>query len=60
MAMEGWGEEGLPSLDYRLCSMVDPLVIVVVALVTKLCLILCDPMTTVAHQAPLSMGFPRQ
>ena len=57
---EGWGEEGLPSLDYRLCSMVDPLVIVVVALVTKLCLILCDPMTTVAHQAPLSMGFPRQ
>ena len=32
---------------------------VVPDLVTKLCLILCDPMT-VAHQASLSMGFPRQ
>ena len=28
-------------------------------LVAELCLILCDPMT-VAHQASLSMGFPRQ
>ena len=28
-------------------------------LVTQLCLILCDPWT-VAHQAPLSMGFLRQ
>ena len=28
-------------------------------LVTKSCLTLCDPMT-VAHQAPLSLGFPRQ
>ena len=30
-------------------------------LVTKLCLTLFDPMDhTVAHQAPLSMGFPRK
>ena len=29
-------------------------------LVTKLCLILCDSMNCVAHQAPLSMRFPRQ
>ena len=27
--------------------------------VTQMCLTLCDPMT-VAHQDPLSMGFPRQ
>ena len=29
-------------------------------LVTKLCLILCDPMNCTAHQAPLSLGFSRQ
>ena len=26
----------------------------------SLCLTLCDPMDCVVHQAPLSMGFPRQ
>ena len=26
-------------------------------LVAKSCLTLCDPMKTLAHQAPLSMGF---
>ena len=31
----------------------------VCCLVAKLCLTVCDPWT-VAHQAPLSMGFPRQ
>ena len=29
-------------------------------LVTKSCWTLCDPMDYIAHQAPLSMGFPRQ
>ena len=28
-------------------------------LVAKLCPILCDPMDCIAHQAPLSVGFPR-
>ena len=28
--------------------------------VAQLCLTLCDPMDYIAHQAPLSMGFPRQ
>ena len=28
--------------------------------VTQLCSILCDPMESVAYQAPLSMGFSRQ
>ena len=35
------------------------LIILVCVLVAQLCLTLCDPWT-VAHQAPLSMGFPRQ
>ena len=29
-------------------------------LVTQLCPTLCDPMGCVAHQSPLSLGFPRQ
>ena len=29
-------------------------------LVSKYCLTLCEPMDYIAHQAPLSMGFPRQ
>ena len=29
-------------------------------LVAKLCLNVCNPMDYIAHQAPLSMGFPRQ
>ena len=34
---------------------------IVVCLVTRLCPTLCDPMgQSVAHQAPLSMGFSRQ
>ena len=28
--------------------------------VAQSCLILCDPMDCIAHQAPLAMGFPRQ
>ena len=32
----------------------------VCVLVAKQCLTLCDPMDCVAHQAPLSIGFPRQ
>ena len=32
----------------------------VCVLVAKPCLTLCDPMDCVAHQAPLSIGFPRQ
>ena len=31
--------------------------VVICCLVTKLCPIHCDP---IAHQAPLSMGFPKQ
>ena len=29
-------------------------------LVAQSCLTLCDPMDYIAHQAPLSIGFPRQ
>ena len=32
----------------------------VCVLVTQLCLILCDPLRTIAHQAPLSMELSRQ
>ena len=36
-------------------------IVVCCCLVTKLCLTPCDPVDwTVAHQTPLSMGFPRQ
>ena len=31
-----------------------------VSLVTNSCLMLCDPMDCIAHQAPLSMGLSRQ
>ena len=43
-------------------SRVQPQVVcflLLIVLVTKLYLTLCDPMD-VAHQAPLSLGFPRQ
>ena len=36
------------------------LVLCVCVLVAQLCLILCDPLGTVAHQDPLSMEFSRQ
>ena len=29
-------------------------------LLAKWCLTLCDPVDYIAHQAPLSMGFPKQ
>ena len=38
----------------------DTLEVKVKVLVTQSCLTLCDPMDCVVHQAPLSMGFPRQ
>ena len=43
-----------PKCDSFICVCVC-----VCVLVTQLCPTLCDPWT-VAHQAPLSMGFPRQ
>ena len=44
-----------PSLEF-----VFSIFLVVCVLVTQLCLILCDSMDYIAHQAPLSMEFSRQ
>ena len=43
--------------EYTIACLQD---FVVLILVAKLCLTLCDPPRTVARQAPLCMGFPKQ
>ena len=47
--LRGWIPSPYPCTVCTLC-----------VLVTQLCLILCDPLRTIAHQAPLSMEFSRQ
>ena len=47
-------------LDIHLLTLVLCMCVCVCVLVTQLCLILCDPLRTIAHQAPLSMELSRQ
>ena len=53
-------EHSLSDQTICVCVCVRTCVFVCIHSVAQSCLILCDPIWTVAHQAPLSMEFSRQ
>ena len=46
--------------EVKLVLYADDMILYMCVLISQSCLTLCDPMETVAHQAPLSMEFSRQ